>query len=128
MIKFTIPLAPVTKKNHQQILINRSTGKPFVMPSREYKQYEHNALFFIPVKPQNCVLERVNVKATFYMPNRRKCDLTNLLQALDDIMVKSGFIDDDNYTIIAGHDGSRVYVDIENPRTEVEIERIEDEQ
>jgi Holliday junction resolvase RusA-like endonuclease len=60
------------------------------------------------------------------MPTKRKCDLTNLLQALDDIMVKGGLLEDDNYTIIAGHDGSRVLYDKHEPRTEVVIERIED--
>jgi Holliday junction resolvase RusA-like endonuclease len=126
-LKFTIPIAPVTKKNHQQIAYNKTTGRPFVMPSKQYRQYEQEALWFIP-KAKNDDLKRVNVKATFYMPTKRKCDLTNLLQALNDIMVKAGLLEDDNYTIIASHDGSRVLYDKENPRTEVEIERIEDEQ
>ena len=55
------------------------------------------------------------------MPTRRKCDLTNLLEAIDDIMVKSGLLADDNFTIIESHDGSRVLYDKENPRTEVQI-------
>lgn len=125
MIRFSIPLVPITKKNHQQILANRTTGKPFVMPSKQYKEYERQALWYIP-KAQICDLRRLNIKATFYMPTKRKCDLVNLLQSLDDILVKSGLIEDDNFTIIAGHDGSRVKYDKENPRTEVEIERIED--
>lgn len=33
MINFTIPLAPISKKNHQQIFINKKTNKPFVSPS-----------------------------------------------------------------------------------------------
>ena len=40
MIQFTIPLAPISKKNSQQILLNRKTGKPFIMPSKKYKEYE----------------------------------------------------------------------------------------
>ncbi len=30
MIHFTIPLIPISKKNHQQIFINKSNGKPFM--------------------------------------------------------------------------------------------------
>ena len=69
----------------------------------------------------------VNVKALFYMKTKRKVDLTNLLEALDDVLVKGGMLVDDNCTIIKSHDGSRVLYDKENPRIEVEIERRENE-
>lgn len=121
MIKFTIPLAPVTKKNSQRIVTNRATGRPMVMPSKQYKQYEREAAYFIPHRA-NPINYPVNVKCLFYMPTKRKCDLTNLLEAIDDILVNVGLLADDNYTIIESHDGSRVYYDKANPRTEVYIE------
>ena len=119
MIKFTIPIAPISKKNSQRILINSRTGKPFIMPSAAYKDYEREAALFIPRGA--CINTPVNVKCVFYMPTRRKCDLTNLLEAVDDILVKYGVLADDNYTIIESHDGSRVYYDKDSPRTEVVI-------
>ena len=125
MIKFTIPLAPITKKNHQQLVWPKGKNKPIVMPSPQYKQYEKDALWFIP-KLLEPLSDPVCVMCKFYMPTRRKCDLTNLLQAIDDIMVKAGLLEDDNYTIIQSHDGSRVYYDKENPRTEVIIYPIEE--
>lgn len=118
-IRFTIPICPVTKKNHQRILRNRSTGKPFAAPSEQYKAYEAQALWFIP--KGECIDYPVNVKSLFYMSTRRRCDLTGLHQAIDDIMVKAGLLKDDNYTIVAGHDGSRVLYDKDNPRTEIII-------
>lgn len=121
-ISFVVPLPPITKKNHQRILKNRSTGKPFVAPSAEYKAYEAQALWFIP--KGICIDYPVNVRCLFYMPTRRRCDLTNLLESIDDIMVKAGFLKDDSYTIIASHDGSRVFYDKQSPRTEVLVERI----
>lgn len=120
MIKFTIPICPVSKKNSQQILINRSTGKPFIAPSKKYKEYESAAMWYIPKKV--FINDPCNVKCLFYMPTHRKCDLTNMLEAIDDIMVKAGLLADDNYTIIESHDGSRVLYDKEKPRTEVFIE------
>lgn len=120
MIKFTIPLPPITKKNHQQLVWPKGRNKPIVMPSPQYKQYEKDALYFIP-KLGVPLDEPVCVMCKFYMPTRRKCDLTNLLQAIDDILVKAGILADDNYTIIKSHDGSRVYYDKENPRTEILI-------
>lgn len=126
MIKFTIPLAPISKKNSQRIMTNRATGKPFIMPSEQYKQYERDAAYFIPRLPRGArITEPVNVKCLFYMPTRRKVDLTNLLEAIDDVMVKVGLLADDNSDIVQSHDGSRVLYDKERPRTEVIITKNE---
>jgi Holliday junction resolvase RusA-like endonuclease len=119
MIKFTIPLAPISKKNSQRIMTNRATGKPFIMPSAQYKQYERDAAHFIPRGVH--VAEPVNVQCLFYMPTRRKVDLTNLLEAIDDVMVKTGLLADDNADIVQSHDGSRVFYDKARPRTEIII-------
>ena len=134
-----IPLNPKTKKNSQQILYRkvnsrkgvysrirggfRYLGIPFVSPSEAYHQYERDAGWFLrkPVEPIN---EPVNVKCYFYRDSDRRCDLTNLHEAIDDILVKYKIVADDNFKIIAGHDGSRVFVDKENPRTEIYIESI----
>lgn len=120
MISFTIPLQPISKKNSQQILMNKATGRPFIMPSKQFKEYEKAAACYLP---KISTIDRVcNVKCLFYMNTHRKCDLTNLLEAIDDIMVKERLLEDDNFTIIESHDGSRVFYDKENPRTEVYIE------
>lgn len=119
-LEFAIMLPPISKKNSQQIMVNRATGKPFIMPSKQYKEYERAALWQIPnvAEPIN---SPCNVKCLFYMPTHRKCDLTNMLEAIDDIMVRAGLLADDNFTIVESHDGSRILYDKENPRTEIEI-------
>lgn len=122
MIKFVIPIAPRTKKNSQRIVIVR--GRPLIMPSKLYKDYEKECQKYLPnIDTINC---EVNVKCTYYMPTRRKCDLTNLLEATDDMLVHYKILEDDNYSIIVGHDGSRVYYDKENPRTEIEITKLKE--
>ena len=120
-IHFKIMFPPITKKNSQQILINKKTGRPFIMPSRNYKAYEKSAGWYL--RPLG-IDYPVNIKAHFYMPTRRKVDLTNLLSALDDVLVHHGVITDDNSSIVVGHDGSRVLYDKEKPRTEIWIEPI----
>lgn len=62
------------------------------------------------------------------MPTRRRVDLVNLQEALCDILVKYGVLKDDNRNIVATMDGSMVLYDKENPRTEVEIKKIENYQ
>lgn len=119
MLKITIELPPITKKNSQRILVNKSTGKPFIMPSEQYKQYEKDAQWFI--RERTRIDYPVNVKCVFYMPTRRRVDLTNLLEAVDDVLVHSGVLEDDHSGIVVSHDGSRVEYDKERPRTEIEI-------
>lgn len=122
MIQFVIPMNPITKKNSQRIVM--SGRRRIVIPSEQYKRYEKNAGPFIKGK-YGMIDYPVQVTALFYMEKRYKVDLTNLLEALDDILVKYGVLKDDNSTIIASHDGSRVLHDKANPRTEVTISVME---
>ena len=127
-IKYTIKLPPITKKNSQQILMNPKTGRPFIMPSKQYKQYERDAAWFLTPRPPRPIERSLNVTCIFYLPTRRKTDLTNLLEAVDDLLVHAGIIADDHYGIVTSHDGSRCYVDKDNPRTEIIITKMETEE
>ena len=121
-IKITIPLPPVTKKNSQRIMHSSKTGKSFIMPSQKYIDYEAEAVWHCKkAKVQRPIEEPVEVKCLFYMPTRRRVDLTNLLEAVDDVLVKARVLMDDHCGVIVSHDGSRVLYDKENPRTEVSI-------
>ncbi len=120
--KFTIPLRPITKKNSQRI-IRDGSGRTRIVPSAAYKKYEKNCKPYMP--HMEMIKGPVNVKAVYYMPNRRKVDLTNLHEALHDILVHYNVIEDDNYKIIVSTDGSYVDVDKWEPRTEVTITEVE---
>lgn len=124
MVKFTIPVAPVTKKNHQRIIRNGRTGRPMVIQSDAYRRFEKEALLYCPkMEP---ITRKVNVSAKFYMKTRRRVDLVNLLEALCDVLKLAGIVEDDNSNIIAHHDGCGVYYDKENPRIVVEIYEVEE--
>ena len=122
-ISFAIHLPPVTKKNSQRII--RCGGYSRIMPSKAYIQYEKDAGPFLTHKGEQWD-KPCEVKCLFYMPTRRKVDLTNLLEAVDDVLVKYGVLADDNSRIIVSHDGSRVLYDKMDPRTEVEIKFLEE--
>ena len=126
-ISMTIPLAPITKKNHSQIITKKLPGgkqKPVLIPSKQYRQYEQQCKDLI-VQQGLLIDYPVNVQAIYYMPTRRRVDLTNLHEALHDVLVKCEVLEDDNCKIIAATDGSRVRYDKENPRTEVIITALE---
>ena len=121
MISFTVNERPVTKKNSGQIVMR---GKyPILLPSKQYLAFEKAAQpYFISVRNSVGIINYpINMQCHFYMETHRKVDLCNLLNAVDDSMVKSGLILDDNRDIIAGHDGSRVFYDKFNPRIEITI-------
>ena len=120
--KYIISLPPITKKNSQQILTNHRTGKPFIAPSRQYKKYEQAAMWYLTPKPKVPLSGRYNIRLLFYMPTRRKVDKTNLESAIMDVLVDAKILADDNRNIVVATDGTRVYYDKENPRTEIYIE------
>lgn len=124
MVKFTIPLQPITKKNSQQIIYAK--GRPMIIPSKAYRRYEKYALWLISYH-DDPIEYPVNVKMVFYMRTRRRVDLVNLQEACLDILVAAGVLADDNCRIVASMDGSRVKYDKDNPRTEVEITPYEEE-
>ena len=119
--KAMIPIEPKTKKNNQKIIYRNK--KPIIVQSDAYKQYERDAGWFL-LTPREPISHPVNVKCIFYRSTERRVDLTNLLEAIDDILVKYHVISDDNFKIIAGHDGSRVLIDRQKPRTEIYIEEL----
>lgn len=121
--QFLIPLDPKTKKNNQKIIRNNKTNALMIVQNERYKQYEKDAGWFLK-RPAEPIDYPVNVKCVFYRATDRRVDLTNLLEAIDDILVKYKVLADDNCKIIIGHDGSRVHIDRKRPRTEIVIEPI----
>jgi Holliday junction resolvase RusA-like endonuclease len=120
-MKIEIPLLCRSKKNSQEIRYNRRTGKPFVSQSELYKQFEKDCAYFMP-KLKEPINKPVNLKCTFIVPDRRKRDLTNLENAIADILVKYRVLEDDNYNILAGWDGSRIIYQKGVEKTIIEIE------
>lgn len=115
---------PRTKKNGSRIVKNPKTGIPFVIPSKQYKDYEGECIRQIGVN--NTPIDTpVNVQCIYYMQTRRKVDISNLNSSIHDILVKANVLADDNRDIVAGTDGSRVFYDKDNPRAEIIITDME---
>jgi len=124
-LRFTVYGAPRTKKNSQQLIHipipGKNKSRTIPIPSADYKKYSEDFMWQIPSFLKKKIDRPVNVKCIYYMPTRRRIDISNLHSALHDILVLSGVLADDNRDIIAGTDGSRVYYDKLNPRVEITI-------
>ena len=124
MLNIVISENPVTKKNHQRIV--NIHGHYMVLPSKQYVEYEKACKKYMPEMEQP-IDYPVNIKCVYYMPTKRRVDLTNLISATMDILVYHGVLKDDNRNIAYSNDGSRVFYDKEDPRAEITITEIGEE-
>jgi len=119
-----IPLLCRSKKNSQQIIFNPKTHKPMIIQSKIYKQFENDCGYFLNKYKLN-IDYPIGLKCTFIVPDKRKRDLTNLENAIADILVKYKVIEDDNYNIINNWDGSRIIYQKGIEKTIIEIKKAE---
>lgn len=119
-LSLMIPGQPIPKKNNMRIL-HTPQGRPFVAPSKRFEEFQKRAGQNIPEEARIHLDQPCNLECRFYRETRHRIDLVNLLQAVDDVLVHYGVLEDDNCKIVAAHDGSRVFYDKEHPRTEIII-------
>lgn len=74
-------------------------------------------------RPDEPIDYPVILVCTFFMQTLRIVDLSALYEGIQDTLVKMEILKDDNFNIVIGHDGSRVYLDRDNPRTEITIKK-----
>lgn len=125
-MKIVIPITPRPKKNSQQIIYNKKTKKPMIVQSKLYTNFERECGLYL-LKYKSNIDYSINLKIEFYVPDRRKRDIANYIEAIQDILVKYEVIQDDNYNIVSSLDGTRMYIDKENPRVEIEITKLEEQ-
>ncbi len=143
-IHFTVTGAPTVKKNNQRVAFNGNF--PTKYNTATYKRWEQSARLELqsqagPYKDMFPINRPVNLQCLFYMPTLRRVDLSALYEGIQDLLAskdkinKRGFIasrglyilEDDNFKIVAGHDGSRVRIDRERPRMEIIITPMEED-
>lgn len=118
VIDITLKGRPATKKNSGRI-ISRN-GKPIIIPSEAYKNYEDACMWQLAGKKLH-VSGIIVVVCKYYLPNKRSWpDLIGLLQATSDILTKAKVIDDDKWICSYG-DSCIAGIDKENPRAEIRI-------
>jgi len=122
-LKITLYGKPITKKNSMQII--SCGGRPRLIQSKAYREYEKLCLAQFPSWGNivGMCSTPIQVTCLYYLKDKRKTDLTNLLAATHDILQKAEIIEDD--ALIVSLDGSRIVgVDKDNPRVEIEIKAV----
>ena len=125
MYRLTILGVPRVKKNNQSVVLARSkSGKyyPKKVDTKAYKDWHKKAIPQINLqKPSVEIDYPINLECRFYMDTTGKVDLSALYEGIQDVLVELNVLSDDNYTIVASHDGSGVFVDKNNPRMDILI-------
>lgn len=120
-VRIVLPLLCRSKKNSQQIVYKN--GRSIIVQSKLYKQFERDCGYFLK-KYAKHITSPVTLKCTFYVPDRRKRDIVNLLNAIQDVLVHYDILADDNYTIVQSLDGTRIIYEKGREETIIEIEEV----
>lgn len=109
-IKGRIP----SKKNSR---INTRSGRSF--PSSKYTAWHKDASLQLSQQKIKEFKETKGIKLTFYMPDNRRCDLTNKAESVMDLLVDNGILRDDSWQITGDVTLAIKGKDKDNPRVEV---------
>jgi Holliday junction resolvase RusA-like endonuclease len=120
--EFTIEGPPSQKKNSPQIGWVR--GKPRIFPDPKYRKWAKSAIQQLRLQwgartPLGDKTTGVEVEAIFYLGKGQHFDLSNLFEALGDVMEDAGIVKSDFY--IDGWSGSRRDRDRERPRVDFAV-------
>jgi len=118
---YTVSGNPIVKKNTQKVV--RNGNRSFVVYSAQYREWLHRAMDELALqdRPPEPINYPVILVCKFFMQTKRVVDLSALYEGIQDTLVKMDILADDNFNIVAGHDGSRVLLARQAPRTEVTI-------
>jgi len=126
-LQFLINGQPMSKKRHWTPLCGR--GRPRIVLSAKYRAWEKGVVDQLWVQrmgyqasmvgPWVPMAEPVAVEFLFFMKDKKRYDLSNLIQGAEDALVKAGILKDDS--LIESYDGTRKYLSADNPRVEITI-------
>lgn len=122
LVTFSIVGTIPSKKNNKRICRNRNTGQHFIASSKEHEQWHKDHLWALQqhIKRKN-IPWPLSITYTFAIPNKRKFDLSNKIETINDLLVDAMIITDDNWDVIR-----EMYIvavlDKGNKELEVEVE------
>lgn len=122
-LNFVVNVNPRSKKNSQEIVFNRKTGKRMVIQNKRYTEFEKECKQYMP-KLDKPINYPINLQCKFYVCDARKRDIANYLEAIQDVLVKYKVLEDDNYNIVSSLNGCSMEIDRENSRIEISIDKI----
>ena len=119
--EFTITGRVPSKKNSRNIFVLKGKS-PRVMnlPSNKYAEWHVQAEAQLQSQFFACgSVEEVQLE--WYMPDKRRCDLTNKTESIMDLLVDTGILNDDSWQCVPSLFIRCLGVDKKNPRVKIWI-------
>lgn len=120
---------PYVKKSNQQVVYNAALRRRIKIDTPSYRAWHDSAVLQVATKrmpiPTVPIDYPINLQCRFFMKSNARTDLSALYEGIQDVLVELGVLKDDNWHIVASHDGSGVEKDAENPRMEITITKKE---
>ena len=122
-----IPGTPMDKPESQVVAIT-DEGKPIVCDSPKYLKYLsefagkctiRHATAYVPLP----IDEKCQVRCLYYCDNKLSKSLPAYLEATLDCLVYTGILKSKGHFTVNNNDGSRMYPDMDKPRTIIAIRR-----
>lgn len=121
MIFIKIPGRIPSKKNSRRVFNGR------LVTNEAYKAWCKKSAWLL-VGVQRLKLAS-SVRLVFYMPDNRRCDLTNKAESVMDLLVENCILEDDSWQVTGQIVLTAQKIDKENPRVEIYIkEKTDDEE
>ena len=127
-LNFIIDGQPMSKKRNWMIVRTRG-DTPRIALKKQYKDWEKSAVDQLWVQRIQYMANKtgiwkpidmyVEVIFEFFMKDRKRYDLSNLIQGAEDALVKANILKDDS--LIASYDGSRKHLGCIAPRVLIQI-------
>lgn len=110
-----------SKKNSNKITC--SGGYPRTYKVQKYKDWYDDAYWQLKEQkiPQDKLKKINSITYSFYLPDKKRRDLTNLVQSIEDLLVDYQFIEDDNFNILPSIQIMYMGISKANPRCEIEL-------
>lgn len=121
--RYTFQGEVASKKNHKRLVHAR--GHAVLLPSKRYMEWEAAAkrvigLYGRPAAP----FAAARITIDIFHGDMVHRDTNNATQGIQDVLVETGVIADDNWMVI-GAPEVRHHIDVQNPRMEVLVEETE---
>lgn len=112
----------VSQKNDKFAVINKRTGKPFIMSNKNVQAWKTNVAW--QLKPIESVEGQVRIDMIFYNKDNRRRDLDNMATSVLDALKNAGTIEDDNCFVVRELCAKFGGVDRNRPRVEIVLTRL----
>jgi len=95
--------------------------RPVLLPSPSYRKWHKNAVTEVLGQKKKAIYGILGIRVNIWLPDNRRCDITNKIESVMDLLVDCKILSDDRWQITGPLYLTPMGIDKERPRAEVYI-------